>query len=56
MSWTLLFLLMCGPIVTAQDLRGVIDLHVHSDPDSIPRSIDAIDVAKLAASRAMCLT
>jgi len=29
-------------------LRGVIDIHVHSDPDSIPRSIDAFDLAKLA--------
>ena len=28
-------------------LRGVIDIHVHCDPDSVPRSIDAIDVAKL---------
>jgi hypothetical protein len=37
----------------AQDIRGVVDLHVHSDPDSMPRSIDAIDVAKLAASRGM---
>jgi hypothetical protein len=36
-----------------QDLRGVVDLHVHSDPDSVPRSIDAIDIAKLAASRGM---
>ena len=37
----------------AQDLRGVIDIHVHSDPDSIARSIDAIDIAKLARSRGM---
>jgi hypothetical protein len=32
-------------------LTGVIDIHVHSDPDSVPRSIDAIDIAKLAHSR-----
>ena len=37
----------------AQDLRGVIDIHVHSDPDSMARSIDAIDIAKLARSREM---
>jgi hypothetical protein len=37
----------------AQDLRGVVDIHVHSDPDSMARSIDAIDVAKLARSRGM---
>jgi Family of unknown function (DUF6282) len=36
-----------------QDLHGVIDFHVHSDPDSRPRSIDAIDAAKLARSRGM---
>ena len=31
-------------------LRGAIDIHVHSDPDNVPRSIDGIDVAKLARS------
>jgi hypothetical protein len=34
-------------------LTGAIDIHVHSDPDNTPRSIDAIDVAKLARSRGM---
>jgi hypothetical protein len=34
-------------------LRGSIDIHVHSDPDDRPRSIDAIDVAKLAKTRGM---
>lgn len=37
--------------VFAQSLDGVIDIHVHCDPDSVPRSIDAIDVAKLGKSR-----
>src|SRR5258708_5332289 len=37
----------------AQSLNGVIDIHVHSDPDSVPRSIDAIDLARLAKSRGM---
>jgi hypothetical protein len=36
-----------------QDLRGVIDIHVHCDPDSLPRSIDAIDLARMAKSRGM---
>ena len=40
-------------VAAGQDLRGVIDFHVHSDPDSRPRSIDAIDAAKLARSRGM---
>lgn len=37
----------------ARDVRGVIDLHVHCDPDSRARSIDAIDAVKLARSRGM---
>lgn len=35
------------------DLNGVIDIHAHSDPDSLPRSIDAIDLARLAKQRGM---
>ena len=34
-------------------LAGTIDIHVHSDPDSRPRSIDALDVAKLSRSKGM---
>jgi hypothetical protein len=34
-------------------LAGVIDIHVHCAPDSTPRSIDAIDLARLAKSRGM---
>jgi Family of unknown function (DUF6282) len=34
-------------------LNGVIDIHAHTDPDSVPRSIDAIDLAKLAKARGM---
>src|SRR5690348_8468996 len=37
----------------AQFLRGVIDIHVHADPDSVARSIDAIDLAKMAKERGM---
>jgi hypothetical protein len=36
-----------------QSLNGVIDIHAHSDPDSTARSIDAIDLAKLAKARGM---
>jgi hypothetical protein len=49
----LLLLSVSACLACAQDIRGVVDLHVHSDPDSVPRSIDAIDIAKLAASRGM---
>ncbi len=39
--------------VCAQTLEGAIDMHAHTDPDGTPRSIDAIDLAKLAKSRGM---
>jgi hypothetical protein len=35
----------------AQLLDGAIDVHVHSYPDDRPRSIDALEVAKLARER-----
>lgn len=34
-------------------LAGAIDIHAHSAPDSTPRSIDAVDLARLAKSRGM---
>jgi hypothetical protein len=37
----------------AQTLTGAIDMHAHSDPDGTPRSIDAVDLARLAKSRGM---
>jgi len=37
----------------AQTLAGAIDIHAHCDPDGTPRSIDAIDLARLAKSRGM---
>ena len=43
--------LFLGGWAQGQTLTGVIDFHVHSDPDSVARSIDAIDLAKLAKSR-----
>lgn len=49
------FLACCALAATAhaQTLTGAIDMHAHSDPDGTPRSIDAIDLAKLAKSRGM---
>ncbi len=40
-------------LAQANPLAGVIDIHVHSAPDSTPRKIDAIDLARLAKSRGM---
>jgi hypothetical protein len=57
MKTLLTFLLAFGVVMTslAQEnpLAGVIDIHAHSAPDSSPRSIDAIDLARLAKSRGM---
>ena len=56
---TLLTVLMPGASTAAAQapaagvLAGVIDIHVHTLPDRVPRSIDAIDVATLAKSRGM---
>jgi len=49
LAWALL----AGVCGRGQTLDGVIDVHAHSDPDSSPRSIDAIDLAKLANGRGM---
>ena len=45
-------LLACAARAQAP-LNGVIDIHAHSDPDGTPRSIDAIDLARLASQRGM---
>ncbi len=37
----------------SRSLDGVIDIHAHTAPDSVPRSIDAIDLVRLAESRGM---
>ncbi|MGH9720649.1 MAG: DUF6282 family protein [Bryobacteraceae bacterium] len=51
-AWVTVWLLSAS-VLSAQSVTGVVDIHVHSDPDSVPRSIDAIDAAKLAKSRGM---
>lgn len=35
-------LAFCATACLAQ-LKGIVDTHVHSDPDSAPRSIDALE-------------
>jgi Family of unknown function (DUF6282) len=49
--------LLLGFAVASQaqenQLAGAIDIHVHSAPDSQPRKIDAIDLAKMAKERGM---
>jgi len=52
LSMTLAAAALFAATLNAQ-LNGVIDIHVHADPDSVPRSIDAIDLARLAKERGM---
>lgn len=47
-----LIFLLCTIPALAQ-LQGIVDIHVHSDPDSVARSIDALDAARLAREAGM---
>jgi Family of unknown function (DUF6282) len=49
----LLLLFSLSRLVIGQSLDGIVDIHAHSGPDSVPREIDALDLAKLAKSRGM---
>jgi hypothetical protein len=55
----LLALILTAVTLSAQssradrDLKGAIDLHIYTEPDSIARSIDALEAAKLARDRGM---
>ena len=54
MKTTLALVLLMSTVLLAQrPMDGAIDIHVHSAPDSVERSIDSIDVAKLARDRGM---
>jgi hypothetical protein len=37
----------------ARDLRGAIDIHVHCDPDNVPRSLDGLEAARFAKDTGM---
>lgn len=50
---SLLTIAAAAAAIAQSTLTGVIDIHAHCDPDSSPRSIDAIDLAKLARARGM---
>lgn len=44
----LILLLLASAALSLAQLQGVVDIHVHSDPDSVPRKLDALDTARLA--------
>lgn len=41
------------PATSTRSLSGVIDIHCHSGPDSLARTIDAVDLARMAKKRKM---
>jgi hypothetical protein len=58
LRWAWIFALALAVPAHAQsepelNLKGAIDFHVHSSPDSVPRSIDADDLARLAKESGM---
>lgn len=46
-------LLAAGLSVWGQMLTGVVDVHAHADPDSLPRSVDALELARVARQRGL---
>lgn len=44
---------LCTTLSFGQSLEGVIDVHAHVDPETIPRSIDAITLARMARQEGM---
>src|SRR5215467_1038568 len=42
-----------GPQDAAAALRGAIDIHVHAEPDSRPRSVDGVEAARQAKADGM---
>jgi Family of unknown function (DUF6282) len=52
-SWSLQAGQTPDPSSANRVLQGTIDIHVHSAPDNVPRSIDGLDVARLARTRGM---
>src|SRR3989440_4651202 len=53
--YMLIIIILAFGIVNApaQTMDGAIDMHAHSYSDGVPRSIDAIDLARLAKMRGM---
>lgn len=39
--------------VSFAQLKGIVDIHVHGDPDSMPRKIDVLEAARLAREEGM---
>lgn len=48
----LITILLSASVCRAQ-LEGVVDVHAHVDPETIPRSVDALDLARIARKEGM---
>jgi len=48
----LLLIALAAGAAIAQ-LKGIVDIHVHSDPDSMPRKLDALEAARLCREAGM---
>jgi hypothetical protein len=46
-------ILLTAVLASGQSLSGVIDIHAHTDPDGMARSIDAFELARLAKTAGM---
>ena len=44
----LILLLLASSVLSPAQLQGIVDIHVHSGPDAVPRRLDALDTARLA--------
>jgi len=51
MNFLLTAALVVMGTLRGQTLRGVVDIHAHSGPDSVPRSIDSLALARLAKEK-----
>lgn len=49
----MVWVLMAATAGWSQSVQGVVDIHAHCNPDSVPRSIDALALVKLAKERGM---
>src|SRR6266566_3669226 len=48
-----LLLLAFSAATSLAQLKGIVDIHTHGDPDSVPRKIDVLELARLAKSEGM---
>jgi hypothetical protein len=48
-----LFAVLVAATLRTQSLEGVTDIHIHCDPDSMPRAVDALEAARLGRQHGM---